>query len=57
MLTVLDRLTIYSVLCFISFAALILRSSNEVVSFLPLLGIVATLFGIWLEVFRGPPQE
>jgi hypothetical protein len=45
------------VLCFISFAALVLRPSNEATSFLPLFGIVATLFGIWLEVFRDTSQE
>lgn len=57
MLTVLDRITIYSVLCFISFAALVLRSSNETASFLPLIGVVVTLFGIWLEVFRDTSQD
>ncbi len=42
MLTGLDRLTIYSVLCFISFCALVLRSSTET-SLMPIFGIVATI--------------
>ncbi|WP_341660309.1 hypothetical protein [Vibrio sp.] len=44
----LDRLTIYSVLCFMCFCALVLRPSYEV-SLLPIAGMVATVFGIWFE--------
>ncbi|KOO04919.1 hypothetical protein [Vibrio nereis] len=51
MMTALDRLTIYSVLCFISFCALVLRSPTEP-SFMPLLGMAATVVGIWLEMHR-----
>ncbi|WP_135445392.1 hypothetical protein [Vibrio tasmaniensis] len=51
MLTGLDRLTIYSVLCFISFCALVLRSSTET-SLMPIFGIVATIIGIWVEMRR-----
>ncbi|KLN65254.1 MULTISPECIES: hypothetical protein [Vibrio] len=54
MLTALDRLTIYSVLCFISFCALVLRSPAESSSFMPLLGMGATVVGIWLEMHRWP---
>ncbi|PNQ68699.1 hypothetical protein [Vibrio sagamiensis] len=49
MLTALDRLTIYSVLCFISFCALVLRAPSET-SMLPLIGVFATIFGIWIEM-------
>ncbi len=49
MLTQLDRLTIYSVLCLITFCALILRSSSEA-SLLPLIGLFSTIFGIWVEM-------
>ncbi|EMA8959896.1 hypothetical protein U5315_004029 [Vibrio fluvialis] len=51
MLTALDRLTIYSVLCFISFCALVMRSPAET-SLMPLLGVSASIFGIWLEMHR-----
>ena len=58
MLTALDRLTIYSVLCFISFCALVLRSPAEA-SIMPVLGMVATIFGIWIEMRRwhSSPEE
>ncbi|MDN3697384.1 hypothetical protein QWY97_08445 [Vibrio cortegadensis] len=51
MLTALDRLTIYSVLCFISFCALVLRSPEDA-SFMPLIGMSATIIGIWIEMRR-----
>ncbi|ELX7504125.1 hypothetical protein SKP08_004252 [Vibrio fluvialis] len=51
MLTALGRLTIYSVLCFISFCALVMRSPAET-SLMPLLGVSASIFGIWLEMHR-----
>ncbi|MGF1752350.1 hypothetical protein L4C33_01990 [Vibrio makurazakiensis] len=51
MLTGLDRLTIYSVLCFISFCALVLRTPAEA-SLMPLAGMIATIFGIWVEMRR-----
>ncbi|MGC9403940.1 hypothetical protein [Vibrio genomosp. F10] len=51
MLTALDRLTIYSVLCFISFCALVLRSPADL-SLIPLFGLSATILGIWLEMRR-----
>ena len=44
----LDRLTVYSVLCFMCFCALVLRPSHDA-SLLPIVGIVATIFGIWFE--------
>ena len=45
MLTALDRLTIYSVLCFISFCALVLRTPAEA-SLMPIFGIAATIIGM-----------
>ncbi|EOX4810483.1 hypothetical protein [Vibrio alginolyticus] len=51
MLTALDRLTIYSVLCFISFCALVLRTPADT-SLTPLVGMVATIIGIWIEMCR-----
>ncbi len=51
MLTALDRLTIYSVMCFISFCALVLRTPAET-SFLPLIGLTATIIGIWIEMHK-----
>ncbi|MBY6199376.1 hypothetical protein [Vibrio hangzhouensis] len=51
MLTTLDRLTIYSVLCFIAFCALVLKTSVEP-SAMPLLGLSAAIFGIWIEMRR-----
>ncbi|MYM61332.1 hypothetical protein GTG28_19125 [Vibrio sp. OCN044] len=44
----LDRLTVYSVLCFMCFCSLVLRPSYEV-SLLPIVGMLATIFGIWFE--------
>ena len=51
MLTTLDRLTIYSVLCFIAFCALVLKTSVGP-SAMPLLGLSAAIFGIWIEMRR-----
>ncbi|MCG9656990.1 hypothetical protein L1D61_26270 [Vibrio mediterranei] len=51
MLTALDRLTIYSVLCFIAFCALVLKTSAEP-SFVPLIGLSASILGIWIEMRR-----
>ncbi|MDN3608613.1 hypothetical protein ACODM8_19265 [Vibrio ostreicida] len=48
-MTVLDRVTTYSVLCLLSLCALVFRSSEDV-SLMPLLGVVATVLGIWLEM-------
>ncbi len=50
MLTVLDRLTIYSVLCMICFGALFVVPASGW-SLMPVIGITATVIGIWLEVF------
>lgn len=51
MLTALDRLTIYSVLCFISFCALVLRTPAET-SLMPIVGVIATKLGIWIEMHK-----
>lgn len=52
-MTALDRLTIYSVLCFLCFCALALSAPTES-SFMPLMGMAATVIGIWLEMHRWP---
>ncbi|WP_319535859.1 hypothetical protein [uncultured Vibrio sp.] len=49
MLTALDRLTIYSVLCLISFCALVLRTPAET-SLMPVVGVIATILGILIEM-------
>ncbi|EPY1012827.1 hypothetical protein ABMX68_20715 [Vibrio vulnificus] len=58
MLTALDRLTIYSVLCFISFCALVFRTPAET-SLMPILCMSATIIGIWIEMHRwsGASEE
>ncbi len=58
MLTTLDRLTVYSVLCFISFCALVSQTTHNV-SLLPLIGMSASVIGIWLEMRRydGAAEE
>lgn len=48
MLTTLDRLTIYAVLCFISLCALGLETTQA--QLMPVLGTAASIFGIWLEM-------
>jgi len=55
MLNRLDRLTIYTVLGFITFCALVLGGAPKV-SFLPLVGLVATLIGIGVEMYRWHPS-
>jgi hypothetical protein len=49
MLTKVDRLTIYSVLCFMTFCALVLRSPEEI-SFIPLIGLAAAITGLFVEL-------
>ncbi|MDV6253702.1 hypothetical protein [Vibrio sp. EA2] len=51
MLTALDRLTIYSVLCFISFGALVVSKPADS-SLMPLVGVIATILGIWIEMHK-----
>ncbi len=55
MLNRLDRLTIYTVLGFITFCALVLRTSTNV-SLLPLIGLFSTIFGIAVEMYRWQPS-
>jgi len=50
MLTALDRLTIYSVLCFISFCSLVMMKTSVEHSFIPLIGVIASIGGIWIEM-------
>lgn len=49
MLTTLDRLTIYAVLCFISLCALGLGETTQA-QLMPVVGTAASIFGIWLEM-------
>ncbi len=58
MLTALDRLTIYSVLCFLAFCSLVMNTHGEE-SFMPLIGVIASIGGIWLEMhqWKGSSQE
>ncbi len=51
MLTTIDRLTIYSVLCFVSFCILVLNIPAEA-KLAPLFGMMATLAAIWVEMRR-----
>ncbi len=59
MLTALDRLTIYSVMCFISFCSLVMMKASVEHSFIPLIGVVASIGGIWLEMhlWQGSSEE
>lgn len=59
MLTALDRLTIYSVLCFISFCALVMGTDPANVSWIPVIGMCASILGIWLEMrhWQGSSEE
>ncbi|MGF1726508.1 hypothetical protein [Photobacterium nomapromontoriensis] len=56
MLTQLDRLTIYSVLCFITFCSLMLRSPNDI-SLFALGGLIAAALGLWFELTHSPDLE
>ena len=56
MLTQMDRLTIYCVLCFITFCSLVLRSPNEMNIF-PVVGLVAAALGLWFELTNSPELE
>lgn len=59
MLTALDRLTIYSVMCFISFCSLVMMKTAVEHSLMPLIGVIASIGGIWLEVhlWNGSSEE
>lgn len=49
MLTQIDRLTIYCILCFITFCSLVLRNPADI-NILPLGGLIAAAFGLWFEL-------
>ncbi|MCL9777032.1 hypothetical protein [Vibrio methylphosphonaticus] len=53
MLTILDRLTIYALLCFISFCALVLKTSGEP-TLMPLIGLSASIVAMWIEMRQWP---
>ncbi len=59
MLTALDRLTIYSVMCFISFCSLVMMKTSVEHSLMPLIGVIASIGGIWLEMhlWKGSSEE
>ncbi|KLV03212.1 membrane protein [Photobacterium aquae] len=56
MLTQTDRLTIYSVLCFITFCSLMLRAPNDT-SLFALGGLISAAFGLWFELTNSPELE
>ncbi|EAS41686.1 hypothetical protein C9J48_25485 [Photobacterium profundum] len=56
MLTQIDRLTIYCVLCFITFCSLVLRSPNDM-SIFALGGLIAAAIGLWFELTNSPELE
>lgn len=56
MLTQMDRLTIYSVLCFITFCSLVLRDPNDM-SIFALGGLIAAALGLWFELTNSPELE
>lgn len=53
-----DRMTIYSSLCFICLCALLLRSENTF-SLIPVFGLLVSIVGIVLEVrfWRDVPED
>ncbi|PSW11664.1 hypothetical protein C9I98_23785 [Photobacterium sanctipauli] len=56
MLTQMDRLTIYCVLCFITFCSLVMRNPNEM-SVFALGGLIAAALGLWFELTNSPELE
>jgi len=56
MLTQLDRLTIYSVLCFITFCSLMLRTPDDI-SLFALVGLIAAALGLWFELTHSSDFE
>lgn len=56
MLTQMDRLTIYCVLCFITFCSLVLRSPNDT-SLFALGGLIAAALGLWFELTNSPELD
>ncbi|OAN12678.1 hypothetical protein A3K86_17370 [Photobacterium jeanii] len=56
MLTHLDRLTIYSVLCFITFCSLVLRGPDNA-SLFALGGVIASALGLWFELMHTSDSD
>ncbi|GAL07997.1 hypothetical protein ACFFLZ_01900 [Photobacterium aphoticum] len=56
MLTQMDRLTIYAVLCFITFCTLLLRAPEDT-SLITLGGLIAAALGLWLELTQSAELE
>ncbi|WP_404819989.1 hypothetical protein [Vibrio rhizosphaerae] len=53
MLNKIDRLTIYALMGFISFGALVMRTSaSEQASLMPVWGVIAAMIGLWLEIHQ-----
>ncbi|MDO6707682.1 hypothetical protein [Photobacterium sp. 1_MG-2023] len=56
MITQMDRLTIYCVLCFIAFCSIVLRNVDDLTIF-SLVGLIAAAIGLWLELSHSPELE
>ena len=56
MLTSMDRLTIYAVLCFISFCTIVLTSSNDMGIF-AIGGLFPAALGLWFELTSDAELE
>ncbi|WP_036801139.1 MULTISPECIES: hypothetical protein [Photobacterium] len=56
MLTQMDRLAVYSVLCFITFCSLVIRSPDQT-SIFALAALVASALGLWFELTNSPELE
>lgn len=56
MLTQFDRLTIYCVLCFVTFCSLVLRSPSNL-SIFALGALIAAALGLWFELMNSPDLE
>ncbi|KUI96752.1 hypothetical protein [Vibrio sp. MEBiC08052] len=53
MLNNIDRLTIYALMGFISFGALVMSTSaSEQASLMPVWGVIAAMIGLWLEIYQ-----
>ena len=56
MLTQMDRLTIYCLLCFITFCSLVIRGPDNA-SIFALGGLIAAALGLWFELSNANELE
>ncbi|MEJ2766818.1 hypothetical protein VV869_22980 [Photobacterium sp. MCCC 1A19761] len=56
MLTQMDRLTIYCLLCFITFCTLVIRGPDNA-SIFALGGLIAAALGLWFELSNASELE